>query len=422
MTSTFSMRASLAVITLLVFSTTIHAHTWVEELNLIASNGTFVGNPGYTRGWIPRTAPGWSDFVAENKLLGNLTGPMCKAQQTLGNYTAQYPALSAAPNDQVALRYLENGHVTLFTVQQGKPLGRGTVFIYGTTKPSPDDTYLNVHRVWNAAGTGGNGNGKLLATRPFDDGRCYQINDAPVSTQRQAQFNYNSEVWCQADFQIPADAPTTGLYTVYWVWEWPFLYSNGAIQSNESYTSCMDISMTPNAVPNAGSFDSTQVTGSGVMSAGIQAYSTTEFSVNPTAYPQVAPDNPNPIPAPPGVEPPSQDPAAAAAAAPSTATSAAASPLAVSPAAAPSSVSNANEGAKMVTVTVTEPAVTTVTVTAASIATSATQNQTPVASSASSPAPSPSSAAIVAADKPAVTPFLAPSKRSVSVRGRAVFV
>ena len=56
--------------------------------------------------------------------------------------------------------YQENGHVTLPDNQPGKPANRGTVFVYGTTQPSPTDTLLAIHRVWNAAGTGGDQRGE----------------------------------------------------------------------------------------------------------------------------------------------------------------------------------------------------------------------------------------------------------------------
>ena len=38
-----------------------NAHSWVEQLTVIAPNGTFVGDPGYARGNVMRTTPGFSD-------------------------------------------------------------------------------------------------------------------------------------------------------------------------------------------------------------------------------------------------------------------------------------------------------------------------------------------------------------------------
>lgn len=405
-----SLSRGLAVVWLLAISSTINAHTWVEELRLIASNGTFVGEPGYMRGLAPRLPN--VDLTTNSYLLppngaGGAFLPnmsICGPFQQMGNQTAGYPPLVAAPTDQVALRYLENGHVTLFKTQVGKPLGRGTVFIYGTTKPSANDSYVNVHRVWNAAGTGGNGNGKLLATRPFDDGRCFQVNANVTSKQRAQAIGYTAggDVDCQADFQIPADAPTTGTYTVYWVWEWPSLFSNGVVQKNESYTSCMDITLTSNPVAAAGSFSTAPINGDNANSVAIQAYMTTQFSVEPSALPQVAADNPNPAPIPAGVQAPTQIPAAGATASASSGLKPAAQVSAA--------VSNG-----MVTVTVTEKAVETVTVTAMVSSSSAMQPATSITTS-SIPAVSQSSSAVVPTGKPIVTPFLKPTKRSLAGR------
>jgi hypothetical protein len=412
-----SLRGGFPAIWLLTFCSTVIAHTWVEEVRLIASNGSFVGQTGYARAYVGRDEAGFSDFSNQNKFLGDLSGPMCQSKQTLGSQNPKHPELIAAPKDQVALRYLENGHVTKPNTPPGKPLGRGTVFIYGTTKSSADDTYNNVHRQWNTAGTGGNRKGKLLATRPFDDGRCFQANQEPTAVQRSQQLGLPlppvTEIFCQADFQIPADAPTTGLYTVYWVWEWPTLFSNGAISTNESYTSCIDISMTSNPVPATGSFDTKQVVGNGANAAAIPAYLSTQFSVDPTALPQVAPDTINPAPVPPGVHAPAQP----AAAAPQAASAAV-------PAAASSSSAGANQGAKLVTVTVTERPITTVTVTEmVPIVTASKPSTTLITSIQTADAiPSEPSSVSIVTGKPVVTPFLRSRKRAVAVRGRPVMV
>jgi hypothetical protein len=41
---------SCALVALTAFTTSINAHTWVEQLNNIDPNGTFVGAPGFPRG------------------------------------------------------------------------------------------------------------------------------------------------------------------------------------------------------------------------------------------------------------------------------------------------------------------------------------------------------------------------------------
>jgi hypothetical protein len=284
--------AGLASLMLCINQT--EAHSWVEKLMLIASNGTFAGTPGYPRGFVPRTSPLFSDFVSENQIPPNgrptateilPTDLMCRASQSIGNQTAGNPALVAAPGDNIALIYEENGHVTLLDRSPTKPIGSGTVFVYGTKQPSNSDTYLGIHRVWNAEGTGGDKRGKLLATRPFDDGQCYQNNTSPLAESRRAKLGtLGNDLPCQNDVQLPEDAGTSGTYTLYWLWEWPTLDNvTGKVIANESYTTCMDIDMTPGKLANAGNFNSTQL----VDSRAVQAQLSTAFLVNPTISEQL---------------------------------------------------------------------------------------------------------------------------------------
>lgn len=247
-----------ALVALASFSSFTNAHSWVEQLTVISPNGTFTGAPGYVRGNVLRTAPNFGDPLMVNLLPpdgrpasdGILKSDlMCKDSQRKQVQTDGSPRLQAAPGDLVALRYQENGHVTLPQTQPGKPENRGNVFIYGTTQPSESDTFLGIHKQWNAAGTGGDKRGKLLATQPFDDGQCYQINGGQISATRQAQFPHQAsqlmgaDLWCQNDIAIPSDAPVGKLYTLYWVWEWPTLPGTPGLPNGkaETYTSCMDI-------------------------------------------------------------------------------------------------------------------------------------------------------------------------------------
>jgi hypothetical protein len=175
---------------------------------------------------------------------------MCKSSQTIGNQIAGSPALIAKAGDMVALRYQENGHVTLPQNQPGKPTNRGTIFIYGTTQPSNSDTLLGIHGVWTTDGKGGDGRGVLLATRNFDDGQCYQVNSGSISKARQKEFPHQANqlmganLWCQSDVTLPTSI-SSSTYTLYWVWDWPTApgtvgFPNG---KNETYTTCMDISI-----------------------------------------------------------------------------------------------------------------------------------------------------------------------------------
>ena len=101
----------------------------------------------------------------------NTSDLMCKDSQTKPD-PHKTPRLQSTPGGFVALRYQENGHVTLPDNIKGKAPNRGTVFIYGTSEPSETDTFLAIHKQWNSAGTGGDFRGILLATQEFDVGRC----------------------------------------------------------------------------------------------------------------------------------------------------------------------------------------------------------------------------------------------------------
>lgn len=233
------------------------AHTWVEQLNVIAQNGTMVGAPGFPRGNVKRGSPGFGDPAMVNLLPPNPRPPnqifnsdlMCKDTQTTQTQSDGSPRLQAAAGANVALRYQENGHVTLPQGQPGKPENRGTVYVYGTTQPQADDKFLSIHRVWTADGQGGDKRGFLLSTRDFDDAQCYQVNGGEISTIRQKTFAHTSnslmgaDLWCQQDIQIPATAPTGQPYTLYWVWDWPTMPGTEGFPEGkqEIYTTCMDV-------------------------------------------------------------------------------------------------------------------------------------------------------------------------------------
>ncbi|KAI4180461.1 MAG: hypothetical protein L6R41_007222 [Letrouitia leprolyta] len=268
----FNLKSSFALAAATLLAST-SAHSWVEEMSVIAKNGTFVGEPGYPRAFQKRAA-GVSPDKAMVHLLppnGRPTGnkildsdPMCMESQQQPKQSDGSPMLKASAGDLVALRYQENGHVTLPENQPGKAPNRGTIYLYGTTDPKPDDKFLSIHKVWNPQGTGGDKRGKLLATEPFDDGQCYQINGGPISTQRQAEFKHQGDaimgqdLWCQNNFKIPQDAPSGKPYTVYWVWEWDTAPGTpGQPQGlQEKYTTCMDIDMQGQAATQSTLFGS----------------------------------------------------------------------------------------------------------------------------------------------------------------------
>ena len=279
--------AAVALVALALIITPSTAHSWVEQMMVISSKGSFVGNPGYARNNTLRTAPGFSDLLMVHILPGQgqpsieerqapaasaaspptgtntafsdtmsilPTDPMCKkTQQQIGYQSDGSPRLKAAPGDMVALRYQENGHVTLPQNQPGKPENRGMVYIYGTTQPSATEKFLDVFKQWTADGTGGDKRGVLLASQPFDDGQCYQVNGGNISTARQAEYPHTANelmgasLWCQNDIALPSNIPSGKPYTLYWVWDWPTAPNVDPNLPNgkaEIYTTCMDIDVT----------------------------------------------------------------------------------------------------------------------------------------------------------------------------------
>ena len=278
--------AAGALVALALIITPSTAHSWVEQMMVISSNGSFTGNPGYARNNTMRTVPGFSDLLMVHILPGQgqpsieerqapaasaatpptstatafsdtmsilPTDPMCKKTQRTMTQSNGSPRLQAAPGDNIALRYQENGHVTLPQNQPGKPANRGMVYIYGTTQPKTNENFLDIFKQWTMDGTGGDKRGVLLASQPFDDGQCYQVNSGNISTERQKQYPHTSNqlmganLWCQNDIALPADAPSGKPYTLYWVWDWPTAPGVDPNLPNgkaEIYTTCMDIDIT----------------------------------------------------------------------------------------------------------------------------------------------------------------------------------
>ncbi|PYH33383.1 uncharacterized protein BO87DRAFT_88317 [Aspergillus neoniger CBS 115656] len=251
--------SALRLLLLVLLFSTANAHSWIEQLLAIAANGTFIGSPGYARGNVHRTTPGFSDTTMTylippndraNQSLILPTDKMCKSTQRTRNQTEGSPRLQASAGSPIALRYQENGHVTLPWNQPGKPKNRGTIYVYGTTEPKEEENFLDVFNSWNRDGTGGDRRGVLLSKQNFDDGRCYQINNGNISEHRQAVYPHvadqlmGADLWCQQDIALPSNAPTGKPYTLYWVWNWPTAPGVDPSLPNgkqEIYTTCIDV-------------------------------------------------------------------------------------------------------------------------------------------------------------------------------------
>lgn len=234
------------------------AHSWNEQLTTII-NGTFTGRNGYSRGYISRSDPGFRDSMMVNLLPSpgsnrtriDDTDLLCAPAQRTGNQTANYPRLQVSPGSYVAMKYLENGHVTIPQNQLGKPSGAGTVYVFGTGFPSDSELLTDVLQ-WNDNGTGGNKRGKLLVTQNFDDGRCYQINNGSISLTRQKLYpnpvphmpGLVYQQWCETDVMVPLNVPIDSKYSLYWVWQWPTRPGiDPALPEgkDEYYTTCSDV-------------------------------------------------------------------------------------------------------------------------------------------------------------------------------------
>ncbi|KAM5449856.1 hypothetical protein MaudCBS49596_004618 [Microsporum audouinii] len=257
---TTASKALLAILYLCCLTPLAHAHSWVEELDVVAGNGSFIGKPGYIRGHVSRTDQGFNDDLMTYRLpptgraadIGIIPSDhMCMPSQRDRRQAEGWPRLEAQPGDIIALLYRENGHVTLPDTQPGKPKNRGTVYVYGTNEPRPDDKFLGIHGVWNKDGTGGDKRGRLISRQDFDDGRCYQINGDKISMARQQMYPHvpdklmGADVACQHVLVLPSDFVVPGTpSSMYFVWDWPTapgVDPNLPRGKTEIYTSCMDI-------------------------------------------------------------------------------------------------------------------------------------------------------------------------------------
>lgn len=254
----------------LALSQSVSAHTWVEQMQVVGPNATLVGDFGYPRGYVARTDPAFTGFSNKWQLPSpdtdtgrtRITDSMlvCHPSQRTATYSSQYPQLSVTPGSYVAMKYLENGHVTQPFIPAGKPAGSGTVFIFGTYEPSATETLVDVLS-WTKDGKGGNGKGFLMAAQNYDDGRCHQLNQAPISINRQmsegnhppGQPTVQLEQWCHSNVRVPTDAPIGATLTTYFVWDWGTgMQTEGAMcGKDEYYTTCSDWKITDKEIAAA---------------------------------------------------------------------------------------------------------------------------------------------------------------------------
>ncbi|KAK0670754.1 hypothetical protein QBC41DRAFT_363810 [Cercophora samala] len=246
-----SPRSGLLTAALLAFFETAKGHSWPESTRRIATNGTFIGEEGFDRAHIDRENPTEQfDYLlppnglSTGKLIMHDHPIVRKSQGPLSSssYSEKFPMLKVAPGDYVSIFYLENGHVTRADgANPNKPINRGTIYLYGTYENDLSKTTLtDVLHTWTADGKGGNGKGRLLATRNYDDGQCHEPIPATgdpegISRYRKDEITQSESLRCQSDLQIPLDAKPGEVLTVLWVWDWPDMNKPGAAAPPASF-------------------------------------------------------------------------------------------------------------------------------------------------------------------------------------------
>ncbi|KNG45173.1 hypothetical protein TW65_08010 [Stemphylium lycopersici] len=245
----------------------VHSHSWGEQLRNIDDKGNYVGAYGYARGMVDRGQTGpdgkstddtmtWRmpESNTQGKIFIDDQQLLCPPTQREQKQSENFPRLKAAPGGFIAIRYQENGHVTLPQNNPDKPEKGGTVYVYGTKEPKTDEKLIDVLQ-WTQDAQGGDKRGVLLAMNDYDDGRCYLNNDSPVAQERKsADPAYmantpqtgpaNSVMYCETDVKLPDDVELDKTYTLYWVWQWTSLPGKtpGLDQGkDEYYSTCMDV-------------------------------------------------------------------------------------------------------------------------------------------------------------------------------------
>lgn len=280
-------RFDLGVSLLLVFSVPVAAHSWIERaLKIEPITRQFFGDEGFPRGYIPRTDPAFNDEEYIWRLPYTGTG-FYTGDETINKHPIEHnpshAMLEAAPGDFIAILHFENGHTTVPESSPDKPLNRGTIFLYGTDEPRDEEKLFDVHLAWNQDGTGGDKRGRLLATRNYDDGQCYEARGEGLALERATTLGVDpmTPLACQSDLQLPDDLEPGTVYTIYWYWDWPNLnkeeidmeatdnglfpwagtfmrgeadpngFTMNAIATNESYASTIDIKIVDKEVETA---------------------------------------------------------------------------------------------------------------------------------------------------------------------------
>ncbi|KAL8409078.1 hypothetical protein RB594_007501 [Gaeumannomyces avenae] len=280
----FTTTTAASALLLLSSQQLVAAHSWVEQAKRIGPSGKLLDPPGFSRSYVPRTGDANLNMM---KIVDSTAGqPICNpatGKSVANSYKdPKFPKLKAAPGDMIALRYLENGHVTKWMASPPKPKNQGTVYIYATTKPKDNEQFDNVHKKWTADGNGGDKSGWLLATRNYDDGRCYEDGN-PNADERKSEFKIPNQAstdgqgmnhWCQNDIQLPDNVKPGQDVTLYWVWDYSTISTRQGAPDNEHlgnvkvttiemYSSCLEIAIVDQCSTDLGEVKGPKCSGGG---------------------------------------------------------------------------------------------------------------------------------------------------------------
>ncbi|KAK4031863.1 hypothetical protein C8A01DRAFT_41701 [Parachaetomium inaequale] len=135
----------VAVWLLAALSGTVKAHSWPEEAVRLAPNSAIVGKPGYDRAHDPNGSAGFliSPNGGSKQITPDLKLVRDSQQKLIDASYPEFPMLSVARGDLVAIKHCENGHVSRADqTNPTKPVNRGTIYLHGTTETDLTDIKL----------------------------------------------------------------------------------------------------------------------------------------------------------------------------------------------------------------------------------------------------------------------------------------
>lgn len=111
--------------------------------------------------------------------------------------------------------HTENGHVSLPATSTSKS---GRTYWFGTTDQQTIPTLGDVLK-WKDAGVEKDGPGQYMGASTYDDGKCAEPNQSPISALRGVGPNGVGKACKDSGFDIPKGLKPGVIFTVYWVWD-----------------------------------------------------------------------------------------------------------------------------------------------------------------------------------------------------------